>query len=102
MIKKIVIIISIYFLTIFQYSFLVHFFFLPHFLSFNTIITIIYNLYEDKRNNFGIIVAFFSGLFLDIFSQSFFGLNIIIMVLISVSIKYIIKNYVGITRFQKI
>ena len=96
----------IYFSVLFQFSFLVHFFSLPYFLNFflslGAIIAIIINLLEEKQGRVGLVSAFSAGLFLDIFSDQFFGFNIIVLLVICLFIKYIIKNYVGIPCFKKI
>lgn len=51
-------------------------------------------LIENPDSLDGIILAFFAGLFWDIFSSVFIGFHIIILVSLAVFVKFILKNYV--------
>ncbi|MCP6719127.1 MAG: rod shape-determining protein MreD [Patescibacteria group bacterium] len=93
MIKKIAIsILLLYFLTLLQTSFFVHFFvFLPNFVLLSIILI---NLVEDQKSNFGIASGFIGGFFLDLFSENYIGSYILISLLLSIFIKLVIKEYI--------
>ncbi|MFQ6049825.1 MAG: rod shape-determining protein MreD [Candidatus Paceibacterales bacterium] len=93
MAKKIAIfVLSLYFLTLLQTSFFVHFFsYLPN-LVLVTIIAI--NLSEPQKNNFGIFSAIIGGFFLDIFSENFIGFYIFISISLAIFIKFFFKKYI--------
>ena len=93
MLKKFIfLVIFFYFLILFQTSFLSRFFiFLPN-LVLITIILI--NFFEEQKDNSGITAALVGGLFLDIFSEKFFGYYFLISFLICFFIKFVVKNYV--------
>ena len=89
--KTIVAFFSFYFLILLQTSFLVHFVStLPNLIL---IIVLLINLFEDKKENFGMIAAFTGGFFLDIFSENYLGFHIVILFLFSILIKLVLKNY---------
>ena len=89
--KIIVTFFSFYFLTLLQTSFLVHLVpFLPNLIL---IIVLLINLFEDEKENFGMITAFIGGFFLDVFSENYIGFHIIILFLLSILIKLVLKNY---------
>ena len=94
--KYSLIIIAIYLLVLFETSFFVHFN-IPY-ISINLllILTIIWNIFEETNNYLGIIIAFTSGFFLDIFSSGLMGYNIVILLISAYFIKYIFKKYVRI------
>jgi rod shape-determining protein MreD len=101
-IKFILITIALYFLTLFQTSFLVHFAIFgitPNIVAFAVII---WNIFEKKERSVGYFVAIIAGLFLDIFSNGFIGINIIILVAIVASIKLLVKRYVKIPFFEEL
>ena len=96
---KIVIgIIFLYGLTLFQSGFLPPFSFFLSSLNLILILAIILNLFEKEQKlfSFGIFFAFFGGFFLDVFSSSFFGKNIIILLGLAFFIKFVLKKYVRI------
>jgi cell shape-determining protein MreD len=101
MIKKILILIMIlYFLILFQTSFLVHF---PVFnkIILILILVILINLFERPKDYFGIFSAFLAGFFLDIFSSKFIGYHILIFLSISIFLKFIL-SYVRFPFFKKV
>lgn len=103
MIKKILILIFVlYFLIIFQTSFLVHFNVAGLTLNLATAFVIIWNFLESPKKKTGIILAFIGGFFLDIFSSHFIGFNVLILLTFSVFIKYFLKKYVRIPFFEKV
>jgi rod shape-determining protein MreD len=68
------------------------------------IVLILINLLEKPERKLGIAAAFLGGFYLDIFSLNlglFFGFYTLISLLISFSIKYILKKYVQIPAFKK-
>ncbi len=85
----------LYFLTLFQTSFLVHFQIAGYTLNLVLVLVLAWNFLEDWKRFQGIFVALAGGLFLDIFSGHFIGFNILILVLMSLAIKIILKRYVG-------
>jgi len=96
--KKVLFIFLLYFLSLIQTSFL------PIFYYFNIIgiIVLIINIYESPKKYFGIWTSFFGGFFLDIFSSHFFGYYTLVLILMSLLIKFVIKKNVSIPYTQKI
>ena len=95
MIKKISILIAIfYLLTLLQTSFLVHFNIKGIIPNLVLIAIILLNLFEQHKSYTGLISAFFGGFFLDIFSENFIGFYVLILVGLAISIKFIFKKYV--------
>jgi len=101
MIKKILLIIALYFLTLFQASFLVHFSLWGWVINLVLILVILLNIFENPEGNMGFYGAFFGGFFLDIFSNAIIGFNILILIIIAFAIKMITNKYVRIP-FKKI
>ena len=102
MIKKFLIfIIVIYFLTLIQTSFLVHFMIWGKVLNLVFILVVFWNLFEGTKKYFGIYLAFLGGFFLDIFSSHFIGWNILFLGITAVFIKLVFKKYVKIPFFEK-
>jgi rod shape-determining protein MreD len=73
------------------------------FVSFNifgivpnlVIIAVIFiNFFEKPDKKFGIICGFFGGFFIDIFSGNFFGFYTIILLAVSLFLKYFLKRHV--------
>ena len=89
-IKYIVSIPIIYLLVLFQASFLAHFW------GINIVFIglIIWNILENEKDKFGIYLAIIGGFFLDVFSTSFIGFNVLILFLIAVVLKLIFNKYV--------
>ncbi len=88
-------IIALYFLTLFQTSFLVHYQIAGYTLNLVLVFIILWNLMEDWKSLRGIFLSLSGGLFLDIFSSHIIGFNVLILVLISLAVKVILKRYVG-------
>jgi len=91
-------ILGFYLLSLLQTSFLVHFTtplkwvgWSPNFIL---ILVILLNLYEKPEKNFGIFSAIIGGFFLDIFSERFFGFWVLILIGLSIFIKFLVKKYV--------
>ena len=77
--------------------------FLVHFKVFNYIPNLVllfvigFNLFEEKEGRIGIVLAILGGLFLDIFSNGFFGLMTAILILSSIIIKVAFKDILRIS-----
>lgn len=107
--KKILILIPfLYILTLFQTSFLTHFnIFLEGFFGWTPnlilITVILITVFEnpDPHTNFGVGAAFIGGFFLDIFSENFIGLYILILVTLAFFIKFILRKYVRIPIIRR-
>ena len=101
MIKKfLAIIIFFYILILFQASFLVHFdIFWSKFLIYGFILSLIAFL-TLQNQYYSLIIAFIVGFFLDIFSGSFIGFHILILIGLVIFIKFILQKYVQIPIFQ--
>jgi len=89
-----------YLLAVFQASFFVHFSLLGA--NFIFIAVVIWNIIEKQKSFYGLITAGAGGFFLDIFSSSLIGFNMLILLAVAILIKFIIKNYVRIPFFEKI
>lgn len=99
--KYLILILFLYFLTLFQTSFSVYFNIQGYILNFVFLLVILINLFEGQKENFGLFSAFFGGFFLDIFSENFIGFWILILLGTSLFIKYIFKKYVRFPIPQK-
>ena len=104
-VKKIIFLILLfYFLTLLQTSFLVHFNVFGIVPNFVFITVILINLFTPHHYWRGVGAAFIGGLYLDIFSLSsfwFFGLYTLILVAISLFIKFILKKHVSLPVIKK-
>lgn len=95
MAKSLVLTIPIlYIASLAQTSFLVHFNIPGFLLNLILILVVLINLFQKAENYSGILSAVFGGFFLDIFSGWPIGSWILILVLISIFIKKIFKDYV--------
>jgi len=86
-----------YILILVQTSFLVHFsIFSGRFREpILILIAIVFiNLFESETKFLGIFSGIVGGLFLDVFSENFFGFYILIGLGISLFIKFVLKKYV--------
>jgi len=102
MIKKILLsIILLYFLTLLETSFFAHFNFLKWFPYTIFLVIIVYNIIESSKKYFGIWLSVIGGFFLDIFSTSFIGFNILILLALSLFLKFLFRRYVRIPFFEK-
>lgn len=103
MFKKILILVILfYLLVLFQTSFLVHFTIWGRVPNLILVLVIFWNLFEKSKNYFGLYPALIGGLFSDIFSSSFIGFNILILLAIAIFIKLIIKRHARIPLVEKI
>jgi len=102
MIKKVLIsIIILYFLTLLETSFLVHFNVFKWIPNIILIYVVIFNIIENPKKYGGVYISFIAGLLLDIFSANFIGFHIIIFLIISLSLKLAFSRYVRIPFFEK-
>lgn len=92
--------ILLYFFVLFQTSFSPFF---PSGSWWNLVlITVIFiNLFEEQDKKLGLYSAFLGGFFLDIFSENFFGYWILILLTISIFIKFVLKRFFAIPAVIK-
>lgn len=105
MIKRILaLIILFYILALFQSSFLVHFNFFLGQLGWSLILisVILINLLERSKNCLGYFSAGIGGFFLDIFSKNFIGFYILILMGITIFIKFILKKYISLPTWKDV
>jgi len=93
-----------YFLILIQTGFLIHFNIGGWWAGYGPIlIAIIFiNLFTPHYSWWGVSASFFGGFFLDIFSENFIGFHILILLLVSLFIKFILKKYMRIPVWEKI
>lgn len=102
MLKKLLIsIIILYFLTLVQTSFLVHFIIWGMVPNLILLLVIVWNIFEKTENKIGLYNGIIGGFFLDIFSNCFIGFNILILLVIVLFIKFIFRRYVRIPFLEK-
>lgn len=96
--KIIICILGLYFLSVLQTSFLVHFRIWGFIPNLVILLIAIFGLLEKTESIFsrGIFLAFIGGFFLDLYSSHFFGFYTLISVFMVVAIKIILKRYVRI------
>ena len=103
--KFLLLILFFYILVLLQTSFLLHFNILGWWVGWSPnlilISVILISFLEKPENNSGFFSAFLGGFFLDIFSESFFGFNILILTVIVFFIKFIFKKYVRIPLIER-
>jgi len=83
-----------YFLVLVQGSFLIHFSVFGFVPNFVLILVIVINLFASPKNWWGLASALIGGFFLDIFSASFLGFNLLILLAISLFLKMFLRKYV--------
>ena len=108
--KKIIILFfCFYFFALLQASFFPHFPFghlltpTPIFgggLNLVLIVVVLINLFEARKEKSGLFSAFFGGFFLDIFSENFIGFWILILLAISIFIKFVLRKHVRFPIFK--
>jgi len=102
--KFLLLILSLYILALVQTSFLVHFTIEGLVLNLILIAVIIINFFKSPNfyTKIGMGAAFFGGFFLDIFSESFIGFHILILLGLVIFIKFILRRYVRIPTIKRI
>jgi len=95
-------VVLIYFLALFQSSFLVHFNIFGFVPNIIFIIAVLWNIVENPKSYFGFFVSGISGFVLDVFSSHTIGFYIIILLLISLAIKTLFSRYVRVPFNQNI
>jgi len=68
-------------------------------INFCALATVIIAFFERKSGRLGWAAAGVSGLFLDLYSQKFFGFWIIVLAIIVALIKFVFKKYVRVPSF---
>jgi len=103
--KKIILaIILCYFLVLFQTSFLVHFRLFGFTPNLVLILVIVLSFFEKKNGwrflpqNSGAWSALFGGFFLDVFSSDFIGVQIAILLSVSIFTKLVLKKFLCLPR----
>ena len=91
-IKTLVLVVAMYYLFIFESSYLSFF----TFFSFLTLFVLLINVLEEPQGRLGLVSAFFLGLMLDIYSTHFIGLVALSFLLVSLLLKFILFKYVRI------
>lgn len=100
-IKVLISVILFYFLALTQTSFLVHFTVWGIVPNLVLGLVILWNIFENSRDNFGLYNAVIGGFFLDVFSNRFIGFNILILVILAILIKIFFRRYVRIPFIEK-
>jgi rod shape-determining protein MreD len=93
--------IILYFLVLFQTSFLPHFSILGHTPNIVLLVVVLWNILENEKEYTGLLISLISGFFLDIFSSSFMGFNVLVFLSVAFVIKFLIKKHVKISVFQR-
>lgn len=91
-IKTLFLVVAMYYLFIFESSYLLFF----TFFSFLVLLVLAINLLEEPQGRLGLISAFFLGLMVDIYSTHFIGLVALSLLLVSLLLKFILFKYVRI------
>jgi len=103
MIKKgLLLIIILYFLILLQTSLFLHLNFLKLVPNAAIILAITVNVLENPKKRFGIYFSLLAGFLLDIFSSHLIGLYMVILLVISLLLKFIFKRYVRIPFVEEI
>lgn len=92
--KVLILLVIFYLLVLFEGSFLIHFEIFYKIPSLILILVFFLNLFEDPNSLRGIISAFFGGLFWDIFSNEPIGFHILILILLTIFIKFVLRKYI--------
>ncbi len=101
--KLLILFLIIYFLTILQTSFFVHFGFSGILPNITIVLAILWNIFERDKKIFssGLFISAFAGFFLDIYSEGYLGVYTILLTASSVIIKKIVRKYVRIPFTEK-
>ncbi|MFH1509830.1 MAG: rod shape-determining protein MreD [Candidatus Nealsonbacteria bacterium] len=103
--KSLFLIIFIYFLALFQISFLSQFNFWGIVPNYVLLFVIFINIFEKQEGIIGLISALLGGIFMDIFSFSsvyFFGFYTVIFLLIYLIMRFFLRNYVQVPIIKQI
>ena len=99
--KALIVIILFYLLTLLQTSFFVHFTVWGLVPNLVLLAVILWNLFEDSKSPLGVFSALIGGFYLDVFSNRFFGFNVLVLLIIALVIKLVIKRHVRIPFIEK-
>ena len=91
-IKTLVLVVAMYYLFIFEMSYL------PFFTCFSFLVLFVLavNLLEEPQGRLGMISAFILGLMIDIYSAHFIGLMALSLLIVSLLLKFMLFKYVRI------
>ncbi|MFA5432013.1 MAG: hypothetical protein WC319_03965 [Candidatus Paceibacterota bacterium] len=95
-VKTLALFIGMYYLFIFESSYLSFF----TFFSFLLLFVLVVNLLEEPQGRLGLFSAFFFGLLLDIYSAHYIGLIALSFLISSLLLKFILFKYVRIPSFS--
>lgn len=91
-IKSLIMFFILYYLLIFEMSYLSFF----TFLSFAIFLVALINIIEEPREKLGLFLSFFLGLIIDIYSSNYLGTAAISFLVFSLILKFILFRYVRI------
>lgn len=95
MIKRaLILILFLYLLILLETSFFAHFVLLKWLPNTVLLTVIIYNLLENPKKKFGIYFALTAGFLLDVFSTKIIGFYMLILLIVTLLLKFIFKHYV--------
>jgi rod shape-determining protein MreD len=96
--KALATIIFSYFLVLFQNNFMAHFSLAGWPINLALILLLLFNIAEalgsERFSKIGLVFAFSAGFFLDVFSSSFLGRNVLIFLAIFIFFNLIVKRHV--------
>ena len=93
------VIILFYGLAIFETSFLGHFHVFGGLPNLVLIGVIMLNLFEKPEEKSGVWAAVIGGFFWDVFSANFIGFHLLILLAVSLIIKYVLKRFLSIPDY---
>jgi rod shape-determining protein MreD len=88
--KIVALLIVIYYLFLFEMSFLPFF----TFFSFSILLIFLINIFENPKGRMGLFSAFFLGLMMDLYSAHYIGLMALGFLILSLLLKLILSRYV--------
>lgn len=101
--KSVIIVLFLYILVLFQASFWPRFdLFSGSWLRYlNAVLAfvVVFSLFEKRKEGGSLAAAAFGGLFLDLYSENFFGFWTIILLSSATLIKFILRRYVRVPTF---
>ena len=96
----IIYVIAIFFLVLLQTSFFARFGIFdgrwPQTANLVIVLLVVASLFEKQKSNLGLSTAVAGGVFLDVYSERFFGFWILVLLAVYFAIRYVVKRYVRI------